>query len=127
MGENGERTHTRAGAVGAGGQRQSRTRNSPAATPIAAIAAAYIPSASTHPTTNPARGPNASRAYTYLPPARGSRVASSANSNAPRKASAPPAVQATKVSQGRPNGAAPTTAPPPPPPPPHPPAPALTG
>src|SRR5439155_1311737 len=52
----------------------SRTRNSAAATPIAAIAAVYIPRASTQPTTNPARDPNASRTYTYLREAFGSRA-----------------------------------------------------
>src|SRR6266566_10066052 len=60
-------------------------------------------SASIHPTTNPARGPNASRAYTYLPPALGWRVASSAKISAPRNAIAPPAAQATNVSHGRPS------------------------
>src|SRR5437016_4248499 len=81
----------------------SRTRNSAAATPIAAIAAVYIPTLSTQPTTNPARGPNASRTYTYLPPAWGWRVASSAKHSAPRNASAPPSTHATNVSQGRPS------------------------
>src|SRR2546430_12152272 len=84
----------------------SRTRNSAAATPIAAIAAVYIPTLSTQPTTNPARGPNASPTYTYLPPALGCRVASSAKHSAPRNASAPPSTQATNVSQGRPSWAA---------------------
>src|SRR5207245_3988191 len=72
----------------------SRTRNSAAATPIAAIAAVYIPTLSTQPTTNPARGPNAWRTYTYLPPALGWRVASSAKQSAPKNASAPPRPQA---------------------------------
>src|SRR5437879_1210022 len=84
----------------------SRTRNSAAATPIAAIAAVYIPRLSTQPTTNPAREPNASRTYTYLPPALGWRVASSAKHSAPRNARPPPSTQATKVSQGRPSCAA---------------------
>src|SRR5207244_2849657 len=60
----------------------------------------------TQPTTNPARGPNASRTYTYLPPALGWRVASSAKQSAPKNASAPPSTQATNVSQGRPRWAA---------------------
>src|SRR5437879_1565501 len=60
-------------------------------------------SPSIHPTTNPARGPNASRAYTYLPPALGWRVASSAKIRAPMNATAPPAAQETKVRAGRPS------------------------
>src|SRR5206468_5881218 len=76
------------------------------ASPIAAIAAVYIPTLSTQPTTNPARGPNAWRTYTYLPPALGWRVASSAKQSAPKNASAPPSTQATNVSQGRPSWAA---------------------
>src|SRR5204862_2715623 len=84
----------------------SRTRTPAAATPTAAIAAVYIPTLSTQPTTNPARGPNASRTYTYLPPALGWRVASSAKHSAPRNASAPPSSQATNVSHERPSWAA---------------------
>src|SRR5205809_4695694 len=49
------------GAMSAGGQASRRTRNSPAATPIAAIATPLVPRASTQPTTKPARVPNASR------------------------------------------------------------------
>src|SRR6266699_1915078 len=41
-------------AVSADGQPQSRTRNSPPATPIAAIATPLVPKASTQPVTNPA-------------------------------------------------------------------------
>src|SRR2546423_3710835 len=63
-------------------------------------------SPSTQPTTKPARGPNASRTYTYFPPAAGCRVASSAKHSAPSSASAPPATQATNVSHGRPSCAA---------------------
>src|SRR2546426_7165090 len=62
------------GAVSAGGQPESRTRNSPPATPIAAIATPLVPRASTQPVTKPARGPKASRTKTYLPAARGWRV-----------------------------------------------------
>src|SRR6266516_782995 len=80
----------------------SRPAYSPDTTPIAAVATAYT-SPSIHPTTKPAPGPNASRAYTYLPPALGWRVASSAKISAPRNAIAPPAAQATKVNQGRPS------------------------
>src|SRR5256885_13189936 len=63
-------------------------------------------SPSTQPTTKPARGPNASRTYTYFPPAAGWRVASSAKQSAPSSARAPPAIHATKVSEGRPSCAA---------------------
>src|SRR5881227_2059414 len=94
------------GAMSAGGRPESRTRNSPAATPIAAIATPLVPRASTQPTTKPARGPNASRTKTYLPAARGWRVVSSAKHSAPRNASAAPSTQATKVSPGRPSRAA---------------------
>src|SRR5438876_3686383 len=90
-------------AVRDAGQERSRARNSAPATPIAAIAAPFTPTLSIHPTTNPARRPNASRAYTYLPPARGYRVASSANTSAPSNASAPPNTHATNVSPGRPS------------------------
>src|SRR5207302_343810 len=105
------------GAMSAGGRPESRTRNSPAATPIAAIATPLVPRASTQPTTKPARGPNASRTKTYLPAARGWRVVSSAKHSAPRNASAAPSTQATKVSPGRPSRAATgraRSAPPPP-------------
>src|SRR6266436_4520960 len=94
------------GAVSVGGQPESRTRNSPPATPIAAIATPLVPRASTQPVTNPARGPNASRTKTYFPAARGWRVVSSAKHSAPRKASAAPSTQTTKVSPGRPSRAA---------------------
>src|SRR5439155_24391022 len=59
--------------------------------------------ASTQPTTNAARRPNASRAYTYFPPACGRRAASSAKTRVPRNASAPPSTQATNVRIGRPS------------------------
>src|SRR6266498_1186908 len=85
------------------GQPASRPMNSPVTTPSAAIAAGYIANPSHQPTTNPMRRPNASRAYTYLPPAWGWRVASSAKHNAPASASTPPSSQATNVSQGRPS------------------------
>src|SRR5207247_2558776 len=78
------------GAMSAGGQPSRRTRNSPAATPIAAIATPLVPRASTQPTTKPARVPNASRTKAYLPAARGWRVVSSAKQSAPRNASAAP-------------------------------------
>src|SRR6266576_2875346 len=78
------------GAVSAEGQPDSRTRNSPAATPIAAIATPLVPRASTQLTTKPARGPNASRTKAYLPAARGCRVVSSAKHSAPRNASPAP-------------------------------------
>src|SRR5256885_1273657 len=48
-------------------------------------------SASIHPTTNPARGPNASRAYPSLPPALGWRVASPAKITRPTNPDRPPA------------------------------------
>src|SRR6266508_2558039 len=85
------------------GQPASRPMNSPVTTPSAAIAAGYIANPSHQPTTNPMRRPNASRAYTYLPPALGWRVASSAKHSAPANASTPPSNQATNVSQGRPS------------------------
>src|SRR5207245_1045637 len=88
------------------GQERSRARNSAAATPMAAIAAPFTPTLSIHPTTNAARRPNASRAYTYCPPARGYRVVSSEKHSAPSKAITPPSTQATKVSPGRPRRAA---------------------
>src|SRR5437879_8044082 len=88
------------------GQERSRARNSAAATPMAAIAAPFTPTLSIHPTTNAARRPNASRAYTYFPPARGYRVVSSEKHSAPSKAITPPSTQATKVSPGRPRRAA---------------------
>src|SRR5256714_4966045 len=56
--------------------------------------------------TNAARRPNASRANTYFPPACGYRVESSAKIDAPRKPTAPPRAQATKVRPGRPRSAA---------------------
>ena len=43
------------------------------------------------PVRNAASGPNASRRYTYSPPARGRSAASSAYAIAPAKASSPPA------------------------------------
>src|SRR5437764_4015127 len=52
--------------------------------------------------TKAARRPKAARAYTYLPPACGYRVASSAKTRAPRNPTAPPRVHATKVRPGRP-------------------------
>ncbi len=94
------------GAVSAEGQPESRTRNSPAATPIAAIATPLVPRASTQPTTKPAREPNASRTNAYLPAAEGWRVVSSAKHSAPRNASPAPSTQTTKVSPGRPRRAA---------------------
>src|SRR6266581_3387020 len=94
------------GAMSAGGQPSRRTRNSPAATPIAAIATPLVPRASTQPTTKPARVPNASRTKAYLPAARGWRVVSSAKQSAPRNASAAPNTHTTKVSPGRPSRAA---------------------
>src|SRR5881396_2386793 len=94
------------GAMSAGGQASRRTRNSPAATPIAAIATPLVPRASTQPTTKPARVPNASRTKAYLPAARGWRVVSSAKQSAPRNASAAPNTHTTKVSPGRPSRAA---------------------
>src|SRR6266704_2382865 len=94
------------GAVSAGGQPESRTRNSPPATPIAAIATPLVPRASTQPTTKPARVPNASRTKAYLPAARGWRVVSSAKQSAPRNASPAPNTHTTKVSPGRPSRAA---------------------
>src|SRR5256886_7454626 len=94
------------GAVSAGGQPERRTRNSPPATPIAAIATPLVPRASTQPVTKPARGPNASRTKTYLPAARGWRVVSSAKHSAPRNASAAPSTQTTNVSPGLPSRAA---------------------
>src|SRR2546428_64452 len=125
------------GAMSAGGQPARRTRNSPPATPIAAIATPLVPKASTQPTTNPARGPNASRTKAYLPAALGCRVVSSAKHSAPRNASAAPKTQTTNVSPGLPSRAAtmpgvrkipaPTGRPPPPPPPPHPPPPPPRG
>src|SRR6266540_685512 len=60
------------------GQPASRPMNSPVTTPSAAIAAGYIANPSHQPTTNPMRRPTASRAYTYLPPAWGWRVAGGA-------------------------------------------------
>src|SRR5207245_478377 len=87
-------------------QERSRARNSAAATPMAAIAAPFTPTLSIHPTTNAARRPKASRAYTYFPPARGCRVASSEKHSAPSNAITPPSTQATKVSPGRPSRAA---------------------
>src|SRR6266545_4273525 len=86
-----------------GDQPSNRPRNSPVTTPNAAIAAGYSANPSHQPTTKPMRGPNASRAYTYLPPALGCRVASSAKHSAPRNASTPPSIQAMKVSHGRPS------------------------
>src|SRR6185295_9827282 len=62
-----------------------------------------MPSASVQPITNAARRPNASRANTYLPPALGCRVASSAKTSAPKSPTRPPSAQATKVSHGRPS------------------------
>src|SRR5436190_7218773 len=94
------------GAMSAGGQPSRRTRNSPPATPIAAIATPLVPRASTQPTTKPARVPNASRTKAYLPAARGWRVVSSAKQSAPRNASAAPNTHTTKVSPGRPSRAA---------------------
>src|SRR5213596_1097466 len=94
------------GAMSAGGQPSRRTRNSPAATPIAAIATPLVPRASTQPTTKPARVPNASRTKAYLPAARGWRVVSSAKQSAPRNASPAPNTHTTKVSPGRPSRAA---------------------
>src|SRR5712691_2758587 len=94
------------GAMRAGGHPDRRTKNSPAATPIAAIATPLVPRASTQPTTNPARGPNASRTKAYLPAARGWRVVSSAKHSAPRNASPAPNTHTTKVSPGRPSRAA---------------------
>ena len=85
------------------GAPSKRPRYSPPTVPIAAIAAAYMPSASTQPTTNAARRPNASRAYTYFPPACGRRAASSAKTRVPRNASAPPSTQAANVRIGRPS------------------------
>src|SRR3989441_612913 len=79
------------------GHESSRARNSAPATPIAAIAAPFTPTLSIQPTTNAARRPNASRAYTYLPPARGCRVASSEKHSAPSNAITPPSTQVTKV------------------------------
>src|SRR5207302_1164259 len=93
-------------AMRAGGHPSRRTRNSPAATPIAAIATPLVPRASTQPTTKPARVPNASRTKAYLPAARGWRVVSSAKQSAPRNASAAPNTHTTKVSPGRPSRAA---------------------
>src|SRR5687768_3296180 len=49
-----------------------------------------------HPVRNAARLPNASRRYTYSPPARGRNAASSAYAMAPANASAPPAIQAVR-------------------------------
>src|SRR5437867_6177979 len=94
------------GAMSAGGQASRRTRNSPAATPIAAIATPLVPRASTQPTTKPARVPNASRTKAYLPAASGWRVVSSAKQSAPRNASPAPNTHTTKVSPGRPSRAA---------------------
>src|SRR6267378_3144322 len=94
------------GAMSVGGQPARRTRNSPPATPIAAIATPLVPRASTQPTTNPARGPNASRTNAYLPAALGWRVVSSAKHSAPRNASAAPKTQTTNVSPGLPSRAA---------------------
>ena len=93
-------------AVRDAGHESSRARNSAPATPMAAIAAPFTPTLSIHPTTNAARRPNASRANTYLPPARGCRVASSEKHSAPSNAITPPSTQATKVSPGRPSRAA---------------------
>src|SRR5436309_15215554 len=70
------------------------------------MAAPLMATLSMRPTTKAPRRPNASRMYTYLPPARGWRVVSSAKQSAPRSARPAPSTHATKVSAGRPSRAA---------------------
>src|SRR6476659_3941059 len=55
-----------------------------------------------HPVRNAASGPNASRKYTYSPPARGRSAESSAYAIAPAKASAPPSNQIQRIAAGLP-------------------------
>jgi hypothetical protein len=49
---------------------------------------------------NPASGPYASRRYTYSPPARGRKAASSAYATAPKNASTPPAIHVDRNQRG---------------------------
>src|SRR6185436_272345 len=61
-----------------------------------------MPSASVQPITNAARRPNASRANTYLPPALGWRVASSAKTSAPKSPTSPSVARSERRSAAPP-------------------------
>src|SRR5688572_25549009 len=67
---------------------------------LAAIAPAKPATNDVHPVMNPARGPYASRRYTYSPPARGRNAASSAYATAPKNASTPPATHVERNQKG---------------------------
>src|SRR5215831_14434634 len=92
----GPRCHSKSGvALPTPGIRRSRYAATP--TPPAAIAPLKPATNDVHPVRNAARLPNASRRYTYSPPASGCRAASSAYASAPANASAPPRTHTPRI------------------------------
>ena len=68
------------------------------ATALIAPENARLTSSSDHPATKPATGPNASRAYTYFPPALGSAAAISASTSVLSAATTPPSTHTDRIS-----------------------------
>src|SRR3954447_22012732 len=75
----------------------NRPRDSANATALAATAPENPATKDVQPVRNAVMGPNASRRYTYSPPARGRMAASSADAVAPTNASAPPQIHTARI------------------------------
>ncbi len=76
------------------------SRNSAKTTDSAATVVGVVTSTYSQPNTNAAASPYASRRNTYTPPARGSRVLSSATASAPQMLISPNAVQSPMMTSG---------------------------